>query len=168
VACLAATQTDEPSWGYWTDVAGFTSLGEHWPADTRSRNHHFFGAIVQWLYEDLAGIRPLDPGYRTIELRPDIPADGVGSVTATYESVRGRIASRWRRREAGLEWQVEVPANATARVYVPASRPESVREGAPGREVAAGRAEAVHLIGNEDGRVVYEIGSGRYRFLVGP
>ena len=28
-----ATQTTEPSWGYWTDVAGFTALGEHWPAD---------------------------------------------------------------------------------------------------------------------------------------
>ena len=168
VACLAATQTAEPSWGYWTDVAGFTALGEHWPADTRSRNHHFFGAIVQWLYENLAGIRPLDPGYRTIELRPALPADGVRSVSASYESVRGTIASRWRRRETGLEWDVEVPANATARVYVPASGPESVREGPPGSEVPAGRAEAVRLIGHEDGREIYEVGSGRYRFLVRP
>ena len=71
-----ATQTTEPSWGYWTDVAGFTALGEHWPADTRSRNHHFFGAIVEWLYEDLAGIRPLEPGYRTIEFKPEIPTTG--------------------------------------------------------------------------------------------
>lgn len=41
VAYAVATQTEEPSWGYWTDVAKFTYLGEHWPATTRSRNHHF-------------------------------------------------------------------------------------------------------------------------------
>jgi alpha-L-rhamnosidase len=47
LACALAAQTSEPSWGYWTDVAGFTALGEHWPASTRSRNHHFFGAPVE-------------------------------------------------------------------------------------------------------------------------
>ena len=76
VAYAVATQTTEPSWGYWTDVAGFTALGEHWPATTRSRNHHFFGAIVQWFYEDLAGMRPLAPGYETIEFKPEIPRTG--------------------------------------------------------------------------------------------
>ena len=63
VAVTVATNTTEPSWGYWTDALKFTALGESWPASTRSRNHHFFGAIVQWFYEDLAGIRPLEPGY---------------------------------------------------------------------------------------------------------
>jgi alpha-L-rhamnosidase len=165
-ACQAATQTDEPSWGYWTDVAGFTALGEHWPADTRSRNHHFFGTIVQWLYEDLAGIRPLEPGYRKVELKPAIPAAGIGAVSASYESVRGTIASRWRRRDGGLEWEVVVPANATARVHVPAGAAGVVREGAAGQEVPADRAEGVRLVGAADGRVVYEVGSGRYRFQV--
>jgi alpha-L-rhamnosidase len=47
VAFAVATQTTEPSCGFWTDVAKFTALGEHWPAETRSRNHHFFGAVVQ-------------------------------------------------------------------------------------------------------------------------
>ncbi len=73
VAVAVATQTSEPSWGYWTEKAGFTALGEHWPATTRSRNHHFFGAIVEWLYEDLAGIRPASPGYGTIEFKPADP-----------------------------------------------------------------------------------------------
>jgi alpha-L-rhamnosidase len=163
-----ATQIDEPSWGYWTDIAGFTALGEHWPADTRSRNHHFFGAIVQWLYEDLAGIRPLDPGYRTIELRPEVPAAGVHAVSASYESVRGTIASAWRRQGGALEWDVVVPANATARLSVPAERPEAVFESGSGPEVPAGRAEGVRLVGAADGRVVYEIGSGRYRLRVRP
>jgi alpha-L-rhamnosidase len=72
----------------------FTALGGHWSASTRSRNHHFFGAIVQWFYEDLAGIRPLEPGFRKIEFKPEIPTTGLDSVSASYESVRGRIAVR--------------------------------------------------------------------------
>jgi alpha-L-rhamnosidase len=115
-AFTAATQIDEPSWGYWTDIAGFTALGEHWPANTRSRNHHFFGPIVEWLYEHLAGIRPLEPGYRKIEIRPEIPESGLDFVKASYESVRGTIEVAWRKTAAGLELDVTIPPNATARV----------------------------------------------------
>ena len=167
-AVLFATQTDEPSWGYWTDIAGFTALGEHWPADTRSRNHHFFGAIVQWLYEDLAGIRPLDPGYRTIELRPEVPSDGLQAVSASYDSVRGTIGSAWRRQGGAFEWDIVVPPNASARVFVPAVGPEAVFESGASAEVPAGRAEGVRFVAVEDGRVIYEIGSGRYRLRVRP
>jgi hypothetical protein len=59
-----------------------------------------------------------------------------------------------------------VPANATARVHVPAGAAGVVREGAAGQEVPADRAEGVRLVGAADGRVVYEVGSGRYRFQV--
>ena len=102
VAFKVATQTTEPGWGYWTDTLKFTSLGESWPADTRSRNHHFFGAIVQWFYEDLAGIRPLVPGYRAIEIKPQIPAVGLDHISASYKSVRGTITSRWKRTAARI------------------------------------------------------------------
>jgi alpha-L-rhamnosidase len=166
VAFTAATQTDEPSWGYWTDTVKFTALGEHWPADTRSRNHHFFGAIGQWLYEDLAGFRPLEAGYRRIEFRPEIPAAGLDFVAASYESVRGAVETAWRRTSEGLELDVTVPPNAEGRVLVPAPGPESVTETLGGAAVAAGRAPSVTFVGVEGGRVVYDVGSGRYRFRV--
>ena len=166
LAVRVATQTSEPSWGYWTDVAGFTALGEHWAAGTRSRNHHFFGAIVEWLYEDLAGMRPTAPGYRTIEFAPHIPASGLDRVSASHESVRGTVAAAWRRTAGGLELDVTVPATATGRVRVPAPGPESVTEVGEGRSVAAGTATGVTLVGVDAGRVVYEVGSGRYQFRV--
>jgi alpha-L-rhamnosidase len=166
VAFAVATQTDEPSWGYWTDTVGFTALGEHWPADTRSRNHHFFGAIVQWLYEDLAGMRPLEPGYEVIEFRPEIPPAGLDHVAASHESVRGTVATTWRRTDEGLELEVTVPANATGRVHVPASSPEAVTEVGTGRSVAAAEAPSVSLVGVEGYRVVYDVGSGHYKFRV--
>ena len=164
VALAAATQTDEPSWGYWTDVAGFTALGESWPADTRSRNHHMFGSIVQWMYEDLAGVKPLAPGYGVIEFRPAAPATGLDHLAVTYETVRGTLACAWRRTAEGLDVAITVPPTATGRVALPGTRPEAVTEG--GR--AAARAPAVRLVGVEGDRVVYELGSGSYRFLVRP
>ena len=166
VAFTVATQTDDPSWGYWTDTLKFTALGESWPKDTRSRNHHFFGAIVQWLYEDLAGMRPLEAGYGEIEFRPEIPPSGLDSVSASHESVRGTVATRWRRTGGGLELDVTVPPNATGRVYVPASSPRSVTETGSGRSSQAQEAPSVSLVGTEGDRVVYEVGSGRYRFRV--
>jgi alpha-L-rhamnosidase len=166
VALALATQTTEPSWGYWTDALGFTALGESWPANTRSRNHHFFGAIAEWLYEDLAGIRTAAPGYGKLEFRPQIPDSGLERVSATYESVRGSVAASWRREAAGLELDVTVPAGATGRVYVPAPSPHAVSEVGTGRAVAAERAPSVRLVGVEGARVVYEVGSGRYQFRV--
>ncbi len=166
VAYTVATQTTEPSWGYWTDVAKFTALGEHWTADTRSRNHHFFGAIVQWFYEDLAGLRPLEPGFRKIEFKPEIPTTGLERVSASYESIRGRVAIAWKRTATGMELEVTVPANATGRVYVPASNSQAVTEAGKGRAVIADKADSVKFIGVEGNRIVYEIGSGRYQFRV--
>jgi alpha-L-rhamnosidase len=166
VAVALATQTTEPSWGYWTEQAGFTALGEHWPATTRSRNHHFFGAIVEWLYEDLAGIRPLAPGYGTIEFKPEIPARGLDRVSASYDSVRGTVGSSWQRTPSGLKLDVTVPAGSTGRVYVPAPSARVVSEVGGGRAIAAASAQGVRYVGVEMGRVVYEVGSGRYQFRV--
>jgi alpha-L-rhamnosidase len=157
VAYKVATQTTEPSWGYWIEQARFTALGETWPANTRSRNHHFFGAIVQWFYEDLAGIRPLEPGFRVVEIKPQIPTTGLDGVSASYESIRGSIATRWKRTATGLELDVTVPPNTTALVHVPASNP---------RDVTTGKIGLAKLNRVEKGRVVYEVGSGQYKFRV--
>ena len=163
VAFTVATKTDEPSWGYWTETLGFTALGESWPADTRSRNHHFFGAIVQWFYEDLAGIRSLEPGYARIDINPQIPP-GLDSVNATYKSVRGPIVSAWHWTLDGLELEVVVPANARGRVHMPAAT--DITETGGGTPVPIANAPGVTKSGSEPGRVVYEVGSGHYRFIL--
>jgi alpha-L-rhamnosidase len=159
VAFSVATQTSEPGWGYWTDVLKFTALGESWPRDTRSRNHHFFGSIVQWFYEDLAGIRPVEPGFRKIEIKPQIPTRGLDYVTASYDSVAGRVAVHWKRVARRLELNVTIPPGSSARVYVPALDRKSVKE-------IADSLKSAEFVGVEPGRVVYEIGSGNYQFRV--
>jgi len=164
-AFTIATQRDYPSYGFWADSLGWTSLGENWEASSRSRNHHMFGSIAQWFYEGLAGIRLAAPGYEKIVIRPLVPA-GLDSVSASIETVRGRVASRWRRAGQGLELDVTVPATSTARIYIPAANAGAVREIGNG-DVAAARATGVRLVGVEGDRVVYDVGSGAYKFRVG-
>jgi len=165
VALAVATQTDYPSWGYWIDELEWTGLGEFWEATSRSRNHHFFGTIVQWMYEDLAGMQPLEPGYRKIAFRPAIPA-ALDQVAVSYESIRGTVATAWRQTTAGLELEVRVPPNATGWVYIPAPSPELITVVEGSRAVVADQAASVKRVGVEGNRIIYEVGSGQYRFRI--
>ena len=168
VAFTVATRTDEPSWGYWTDALKFTALGESWPADTRSRNHHFFGAIVQWFYEDLAGLRPLEPGFAMIGFTPHVPTEGLDHVAARYDSVRGPIRSEWTKSADGIHFRVTVPPTSRGRIDLPASDPMLVRvlHGAGDGNVALADAPGVRVGQSEDGHVRLEFLSGEYEFLV--
>ena len=71
--------------------------------------------------------------------------------------MRGEVATRWRKTASGLRLDVTVPANATGVVHVPATRPRDV-------SVKPRGDGSVRLLGVRGGRVVYEVGSGRYRF----
>ena len=53
-------------------------------------------------------------------------------------------------------------------MYLPATGDMQVTETAGGAPVAADRAPSVARAGEADGRVVFEVGSGLYRFEVGP
>jgi alpha-L-rhamnosidase len=100
-------------------------------------------------------MRPLEPGYRTIEFRPEIPRAGIDHVAVTFNSVRGDVTSSWRKSASGVEIDVVVPPNAAGVVYVPAPATATVTS-------ATSRA-----LGKCDGdRVVYDVGPGRHQFRV--
>jgi len=100
-------------------------------------------------------------------IRPGPPPEGgrapLKEVSASYDSIRGKIATRWIRGPAGrFDLEVSIPANTRATVYLPAEKSATITEG--GRPLAA--AEGVKLRGTEDGRAVLEVESGSYRFSV--
>lgn len=154
-------QSDKPGYGYQLKM-GATSLTEAWNADRgSSQNHFMLGQIMEWFYADLAGIAPdpAGPGFKKILLRPQ-PVGDVAWVKCAYDSVRGRIESDWKRTHGRFKWTVTIPANTTATVFVPTRRAESVTEGG---DVAA-KSPNVRFLRQENGRAVYEIGSGTYQF----
>ncbi|MBE2320745.1 family 78 glycoside hydrolase catalytic domain [Solirubrobacter sp. CPCC 204708] len=168
-AYTIAQQTTYPSYGRWAVELGWTSLGEYWEQSSRTRNHHMFGSIGQWFYEGLVGMKPTKPAYEQIEFKPLIADDAkLNQASASYESVRGTVASSWKKTAGGLQLNVKVPAGATGRVYVPATDPAKVGEVGSGTPLVASEAPGVDLVGISGSHVVYEVGSGAYAFRTGP
>lgn len=155
------SQTNRPGYGYILNT-GATSLTEAWDARRgSSQNHFMLGHIIEWFYHDLAGIQPdpAHPGFKRIIIHPS-PVDGVDWVRARYNSVRGPIASSWKRTEDQFELDMEIPPNTTATVIMPSEGVRAVTEG--GRPIT-GRSD-LKVVEEEDGTVAIEIGSGRYSF----
>ena len=169
LALTLATNRTYPSWGYMID-RGATTIWELWNGDTadpamNSGNHLMqLGDLIAWDWENLAGIQadPAAPGFKHIMMKPDFP-QGLEWVDASYESMYGMIGSHWKRTGGGLSWSVEIPANTTATLRVPASDVSQVE--ADGKPLAEN--PALTDVRASDGFVTFEAGSGSYRFLVG-
>ncbi|MFM9024326.1 MAG: family 78 glycoside hydrolase catalytic domain [Planctomycetaceae bacterium] len=186
LACRLFQSRRFPSWGYEVEQ-GANTVWERWDSFTKehgfegatgknnaamnSFSHYAFGAVMEWAYRTLAGIDTLEPGHGRILIRPRIPArssnpDGapIDWVKADYDGPRGPISSHWKREGDAIVMDVEIPANTTALVHVPARAVAHVTEG--GRPLGAGTA-GVRVVGVEDGAVVLDVGSGTYRFVAG-
>jgi alpha-L-rhamnosidase len=168
LACRLLRQDSYPSWLF--EVAnGATSIWERWNGWTpdggfyaprmNSFNHYAFGAVGDWMYRYLAGLQPVEAGYRRTEIRPR-PGGGFTSARAAHTSLYGEHVSSWRLVDGELHVEVQVPANTSASVVLPvrddvgvvldgapvdsaALRPDpgGVRlEVAPGRHALAGSA----------------------------
>ena len=126
-----------------------------------SFNHYAYGAIGAWMYAAVAGIDvdPQQPGYKHIVMRPR-PGGELTSASAELRSIYGPIRSAWKLGNDSFDWQIKVPANTTATVYVPAGAGATVREG----DAPAGEAPGVRFLRHEAGASVYEVGAGAYHF----
>ena len=167
LACKIATQKNYPSWGYMLEQ-GATTIWELWNGNTadpamNSGNHvMLIGDFVIWLYEDLAGIKPdpEQPGFKHILMKP-LPVGDLKFVKATHRSPYGLIVSDWQLDGGTFDWRIEVPANAIATVFVPAKSVERVLEGG----MFARNAPGVKFLRMENGRAVFNVGSGKYHFV---
>lgn len=122
VAYRVAVQDTYPSWGWWV-VNGATTLLENWDLEaTRdiSDNHMMFGEIGAWFYKGLGGIFPDPdaPGFEHIVLRPNFVA-GLDDFEASLETPYGRLVSAWAVKNGKVSYEVTVPANSSATLYLP-------------------------------------------------
>lgn len=153
LAYRVATRTDEPSWGWWI-ANGHSTMFESWSLESRSRDHHYFASIADWMRQRLAGLRPGAPGYKTVRVKPAIPA-GLASAEAEMETIHGRAASRWRIEGGRLRLTAEVPANAGGEVWVPE------------RFGAIAAPSGAEPLRREGGYAVYRTGPGVFEFRTG-
>ncbi len=162
-----ASQTDYPGWGYMISQDA-TTIWELWNGNTadptmNSHNHVMLvGDLVIWFYEYLAGIAPdaANPGFKHIVMRPH-PVGDLQFVKASLRSPYGLIRSEWQQDGNAFDWQITVPPNTTATVYVPAQDADTVTES--GR--SAKSADGVKFVGTENDRAVFTVTSGDYHFV---
>jgi alpha-L-rhamnosidase len=125
LAFTVNTQKDYPGYGYMIEN-GATTIWELWNGNTadpamNSGNHvMLLGDFLIWLYEDLAGIKPDPalPGFKHIVMKP-VAVPGLYHVKASHHSPRGWIRSEWRMEEDMFKWDVTIPVNSRATVYLP-------------------------------------------------
>jgi alpha-L-rhamnosidase len=153
------SQETYPSWGHMLEE-GATTIWEQWDG-LNSRCHSSFLSVGAWFIEGIAGIRadPEHPGFEHFTIRPALVGD-LEWARASYESIRGPIASAFQRDGSKVTVSVEVPPNTRATVFVPADDPSTVTES----DVPAAEATGVRFLRHEDGRAIYEVRSGFYSF----
>jgi len=127
LAYKLATIDTYPSWGYMIKK-GATTVWELWngdeagPSMNSGCHAHLIGDLLNWFYEDLAGIKndPADVAFRKVWMEPCFPRE-LGYVEASFDSPYGIIASKWvKDEEAGtLVWDINIPVGSTATVVVP-------------------------------------------------
>jgi len=166
VAYTIATQKTYPSWGYMVEQ-GATTIWELWNGDhgdpaMNSGNHvMLLGDLIIWFYENLAGIRtdPDIPAFKHIVMKPYALGD-LTYVNASYNSIYGEIKSGWKLGKNKFKWDVSIPANASATIYVPTLNNEDVMEG----NKLASASEGIKFIGWKNNLAVFQIESGQYSF----
>ena len=103
-----------PGWLYEVEQ-GATTIWENWEG-TLSRNHYSLGAVCQWLFDTVAGIRV--DGENRFLIAP-VPGGSLTFAGAGYKSVYGEVKSRWEKTAEGIRYTVTIPANTTAEIRLP-------------------------------------------------
>jgi hypothetical protein len=155
-------QDEKPGYGYQLKK-GATSLTEAWDANRgASQNHFMLGQVTEWFYHDLVGIAPdpEQPGFRHILLQP-APVTGLDWAEGEYQSVRGRIALRWERKDGALVVTTTVPAGSSATLRLPVTGGASALKEA-GEDL--GKSVGVSVEKEEPGVVWLRLSAGSYRF----
>ena len=160
-----ATSTEYPSWGYMAKN-GATTIWELWNGNTanpamNSGNHvMMLGDLVIWMHENVGGIKPVEPGFKSIMMKPLI-GNEITFAKASHKSPYGNIVSDWRFENSNFSWNIEIPVNTKATVYIPANNADAVLEG----NQKASTVTGVRLLEMKDGFAVYEVLSGVYHFV---
>ncbi|MDN3579944.1 alpha-L-rhamnosidase [Mucilaginibacter flavus] len=156
-------QKTYPSWLYPVKM-GATTIWERWDGiktdstfqdkSMNSFNHYSYGAVGDWMYQNVTGIQIGKPGYKQIILKPE-PTAKFTFAKATLETMYGQILSAWDVKDNQMQVHVIVPVNTTAALTLPQAHTEDVKQD--------GKALTGSPVTDADG-VTVQLGSGEYTF----
>ncbi len=130
-------QNKDPSWLYsidhgattiWEHWNGIKEDGSFWSTDMNSFNHYAYGAVAEWMYGTICGVKLLEAGYKKILLAP-VPNKELGFAKCAIETVSGRIESHWYYSNGKIMFEFTVPEGVKAKIMLPNGYTESVTGG---------------------------------------
>jgi len=164
-------QKEYPSWGYSVEN-GSTSIWERWNSYTKddaensdlnanmnSFSHYAFGSVAEWMFLHAAGIDTEDSGYRNIIIKPAISKE-MNFIKGSYKSINGTISTAWNWKGNKLIMNIEIPANTSAKVYIPTTNVSGIKE----NNKSLSKLSEIKVLESTDTETILEIGSGQYSF----
>ncbi len=158
-----------PSWGYEINN-GATTIWERWDSYTKGKgfqdagmnsfNHYSLGSVCEWMFQYMAGIKSEGAAYKHIIIKPDIPKDKIKYVSASLNTMNGKIESSWKLEGKKLIMNVIIPVNTTAEIYIPAAERSSIKLN--GDEIK--KSPNIKIDKFEKGLQLIVAGSGSYNF----
>ena len=125
LAFKVLTQRAWPSWLLMKDQ-GATTVWERWEgydADgnpVESHNHYSKGAVISFLHNYVAGIRPFEGS--TLAKRVLIKPQPMGDLTwakASHQTAAGKLSTSWKLDSGRFELELEIPSGCNAEVVLP-------------------------------------------------
>ena len=110
------TKEDYPSFGYMIQN-GATTIWERFElkkgSGMNSHNHPMYGAVGAWFYSRIAGLIPLEDGWRKFRIAPNIPSKLLHA-EACIDTIRGEIRVKWFKLYGAVHIHINVPYGAVA------------------------------------------------------
>lgn len=133
-------QEGYPGWLHCINL-GATTIWERWNSVLdngllsgtmmNSLNHYAYGAVVEYLYRDVAGLKALEPGFKKALITP-LMNGKLKYMKMSYDSAYGLYRSEWEIKKDGtVHVEVEIPFGCTAVIGLPfcEKAPEEVDAG---------------------------------------
>lgn len=155
-------QSDFPSFGDYIIGRNATTLWETWNGKG-SHSHPMYGSVIRWFFKFLAGISPYAQINETNHfiIKPTICGD-LKFVKAKYNSLYGEILSEWKIGNEEIDFNIEIPVNTTATVYLPSHTVDKIEESG----IKIRENDSILSLEIIDEMTVIEIGSGKYQFVI--
>jgi len=173
-------KTSYPGWGYMI-ANGSSTIWESWSQISNSGclelSMTLWTTIDEFFYNELLGIKGPDYfkqgsfaklGFKEIVIAPYLPA-GMQYARGSFKTVYGTIASGWEKRKDETVFNISVPANTSATVFLPISAAGTVTEGntviwSDGKP--GGNQNGITKTVLAGGKLRCTAGSGDYCFIV--
>lgn len=121
-------QEEYPGWMHCINL-GATTIWERWNSVLddghlsgtmmNSLNHYSYGAIVEYLYRDVAGLKALEPGFKKALITP-LMNGKLKYMNMTYDSAYGEYKVSWKvLKDGNVSVDIQVPFGCSAVIGLP-------------------------------------------------